>query len=160
MKTLSHLLLLFWLSLNPLTIQAKTFTATVIHVWDGDSLVISTSSGPRQVRIFGIDAPEKGQSFGKQAHQYLQKLIINQDVLIETLDQDAYKRAVARITLRENDIATMMIKAGYAWAYRRYNQDPTQLDLEQKARKEKRGLWQQNEPVAPWIWRKQQPAIR
>lgn len=154
-QVMRSFLLFLLLLTSPLAISAEPFSATVIHIWDGDSLVISTPEGPRQIRIFGIDAPEKTQPFNDQARQYLQQLILNQEVLIEEIDQDNYKRMVAKITLREQDIASMMVTAGFAWVFHRYNRDPKMLELEKKAKKEKRGLWQQNSPTAPWIWRKQ-----
>ncbi|CAG0912171.1 unnamed protein product, partial [Cyprideis torosa] len=42
----------------------------------------------------------------------------------------------------------------YAWHYRKYSKDPNLQALEDEARKAKRGLWADPDPVAPWDWRR------
>jgi len=47
-----------------------------------------------------------------------------------------------------------LVKAGFAWWYRRYApDDDTLVQLEQEARDAKRGLWVDPHPVPPWQWR-------
>lgn len=48
-----------------------------------------------------------------------------------------------------------LVKAGYAWWYRRYAPNDHALDkLENEARNAKRGLWVDPNPIPPWKWRK------
>ena len=47
-----------------------------------------------------------------------------------------------------------MVKAGYAWHFKQYSQNPIYADLEIQAKNNKRGLWQDKYPIAPWEWRK------
>lgn len=38
--------------------------------------------------------------------------------------------------------------------YRKYSKDTSLVELEEEARRARRGLWQDKEPVPPWEWRK------
>ena len=45
---------------------------------------------------------------------------------------------------------------GWCWWYRKYAPGDTVLEgLEKEARKSKKGLWADPQPVPPWEWRKQ-----
>ncbi len=47
-----------------------------------------------------------------------------------------------------------LVKAGFAWWYRKYAPDDEMLEqLEREARRIKRGLWADPHPVPPWEWR-------
>jgi endonuclease YncB( thermonuclease family) len=58
------------------------------------------------------------------------------------------------------DINLIMVQAGLAWHYKRYsheqprNQAANYAEAELVARTESRGLWQHDNPVPPWLWRK------
>ncbi len=137
-------------------VWAEPYQAKVIHVWDGDSIVISTESGSHQIRVFGIDAPEKGQPFGREAKHYLEQLLTNQSVTIEPLEQDRYQRTIANVTLQQKSVAKLLVEQGYAWVFRRYNSDKSLINREKRARQQKRGLWQNSNPTPPWRWRRKE----
>jgi endonuclease YncB( thermonuclease family) len=46
-----------------------------------------------------------------------------------------------------------MVRKGYAWAYRYYLKDQTYILLEELAKEDRKGLWKDKNPVAPWDWR-------
>jgi hypothetical protein len=48
-----------------------------------------------------------------------------------------------------------MVREGHAWAYTKYSHSPEIVDLESRARAERRGLWAlpESEREPPWIWR-------
>lgn len=55
------------------------------------------------------------------------------------------------------DINQEMVREGFAWAYQRYLDRPYAsgyIEAEEQARRERRGLWRQGNPVAPWEFRK------
>lgn len=136
------------------TVDAEPYKAIVIQVWDGDSMAVSTTNGPQQIRIFGIDAPEKDQPFGAQAKRYLERLLKNQEVSIEPLEQDSYQRTIANVTQQQRNVANLLVEQGFAWAYRRYNPPSELIEREDRAKRERRGLWQNSQPTPPWLWRK------
>ncbi len=149
-----HLIALLLITSTAQAIAAEPYRATVIQVWDGDSIVVSTMAGPQQIRIFGIDAPEKDQPFGAQAKRYLEGLLKNQQVVIEPLEQDSYQRTIANVTQQQRSVADQLVEQGFAWAYRRYNPPNALIEKEARAKRERRGLWQNSQPTPPWIWRK------
>ncbi|KAF0221143.1 MAG: hypothetical protein FD174_641 [Geobacteraceae bacterium] len=75
------------------------------------------------------------------------------------MDIDRYKRLVSVISLDGRDINLEMVQEGWAWAYRQYLQRPyasEYIGAEEKARKQKLGLWKQANPEPPWEFRKLQ----
>jgi len=53
------------------------------------------------------------------------------------------------------DVNLLMVKSGWAWAYRQYTRRSDLLQAEQRAQQSRLGLWGLNtKRVAPWEWRK------
>lgn len=111
-------------------------------------------SGKEQtkVRLYGIDAPELKQPYGKKSKQFLASLIAGQVVEVESKGKDRYKRTLGIIHHKGQDINAQMVLNGYAWAYAKYS--IIYVDHERLARENKRGLWQSSDPTPPWEWRK------
>jgi endonuclease YncB( thermonuclease family) len=131
-------------------------------VKDGDSFeAVRTGSGREQrlgVRIFGIDAPERGQPWSRRAREALAQRVLGKTVRIAPVDVDRYGRTVGEVSADGVCIACEQLRAGHAWVYRRYTVSPALLDLEAEARAAKRGLWSlpERERVPPWEWRQRQ----
>jgi len=57
------------------------------------------------------------------------------------------------------DANLVQVRAGLAWFFRRYAKEPPpdrrqqHAEAEVQAQAERRGLWADAEPVAPWDWR-------
>ena len=111
---------------------------------DGDSLMV----GQREVRLFGIDAPEWDQSCtragkswacGQAAANQLSKLVTGKQVRCVAVDTDDHGRTVARCTAGAVDVNRQMVSNGYAIAYRRYSLD--YVSAEASAKAGKRGIW-------------------
>ncbi len=143
------------LALGVITLIATAFVfgnrpspGIVTKVLDGDTLVIGTTT----VRIHGIDAPEAGQSYGREATAAL-KPLEGYAVRFRAIDVDRYGRTVAKVYYGEEDIGLLMIRAGHAWHYARYDQSRAYRDAEAEAQSARRGLWAEDSPVAPWDWR-------
>jgi len=80
-------------------------------------------------------------------------LVFGKVVKVKEITWDRYGRLVGRIYLDDIDVSAEIVRAGYAWAYRRYLTDQTILRLEFKAKRAGRGLWKSGSAVAPWEWR-------
>jgi len=74
--------------------KRKSRTVTVKEVQDGDTFV--TESG-EEIRIAGVDTPEKGQPGAGKARKYLKKLIEGKKVKVLPKAKDKYKRTVALV---------------------------------------------------------------
>lgn len=124
----------------------------VVKIVDGDTF--DDSDGNRY-RMYGIDAPEKGQPFGKTAKRFLAGMIINKNVRIEVMSADRYGRSVCKVYDENNtDVGAAMLKAGLAHHFRRYDDSAEYERYEVEAREHKRGLWQRPDVIEPCVWRK------
>lgn len=127
------------------------------HVFDGDSFIARNSLGDEiEIRLFGIDAPEKHQPWSRRSRDALRGFLGSNALIVHTVTVDSYGRTVAVVTLPDGtDVNRAMIGEGHAWVYRRYADDPALIDLEDEARSAKRGLWRlpPAERIPPWEWR-------
>lgn len=129
----------------------------VIGISDGDSFTVLFKKEPYKIRIHGIDAPESEMPFYKNSRGFLSSLIFNKYVKLEITDVDKYQRYVADVFLtNQTNIAHEMVKNGMAWHFTRYSDDYKMDEYEQIARDFKKGLWQDDNPEAPWEYRKSQ----
>lgn len=128
--------------------------AEVVGVIDGDTVdVMTTDHKMTRCRLFGIDAPEKGQAFGQAAKKSLSDLTYRKALDVRMVDTDRYGRAICRLTLAGVDINREQVARGMAWVYRRYNQEPPYYEAEAAAMAERQGLWADTRPVPPWEYR-------
>ena len=121
--------------------QAVYNSYNVIGVCDGDTVVLGTSKPKSipinfcahmtklpadvvKVRLLGIDAFEATQNnIGKEGKAFLQKVLLNNMVLVETdiNKEDKYKRLLGYVFLTEKDkevfINEEIIKNGYGLIY-------------------------------------------
>ena len=68
-----------------------------VSVADGDTLSVLDANQKRQrVRLFGIDCPERSQSFGRAAGGWLRSQALRQTVRVDVVDKDRYGRLVFR----------------------------------------------------------------
>ena len=109
------------------------------------------------LRLQHIDAPEKrgSQPYGNKAKTVLSDLCFGQQVTILTEgDFDMGGRMIGEIINEDGlNVNKEMVRLGYAWHFKKYSSDMSYDKLEKEARREKRGLWQEPNPVAPWDFR-------
>ncbi len=129
------------------------FTGKVIGVADGDTITVLRDREPVKIRLIEIDAPEKAQAYGNRSKQALSDLVYYKDVLVVEHGLDKYHRTLGRIYLGEMDVNAEQVKQGMAWVYRKYSKDKSLHQMEAEAREQRRGLWQDAEPMPPWEFR-------
>lgn len=139
----------------------------ITHVADGDTINIQVNGQRERVRLANIDAPESegrsdrpGQPFAEESQQALAKMVLNQHLRLECFEQDHYGRNVCNVILPDQRVANrVMVEQGWAWAYTgsngRYLRDKSLIQVQEQAQKARRGLWQDKNPTAPWVWRVQ-----
>lgn len=131
----------------------------VERVFDGDSFVMKSDGRRVEVRVFGIDAPEKGQPFSKKARARSKELLEGEEVVVEvTTAKDKYGRVIGNVFLPDGrSYAHVIVGEGLAWQFRRYSKDPEVAALEREAREARRGLWYDKNPEPPWEYRRRKP---
>ena len=130
----------------------------VVKVVDGDTLHVYSNKKNYKIRLSGIDAPERGQAYGKRAKEHLEFLVAGKQVIAIVESKDRYGRYVASVKVQSKDVCAEMLTAGYAWHYKQYDNNKYYDELQREAKKAKRGLWLDKKPQAPWEYRKEQRA--
>lgn len=134
---------------------AATFTGKVVRVLDGDTIEVLVNKEPIRVRLADIDCPEKKQPFGNAAKKYVLELAAHEIVTVEASKKDRYGRTIGEVILPNGDsLNQLLLRGGYAWHYKKYSKDASLAELENQARGDKVGLWQDKNPIAPWDWRR------
>ena len=143
--------------------SSGTLEGKVVRISDGDTVTIETDNGTRvKIRLYGIDAPESGQEFGKESRAKIAELIDGEDVSVKTHSHDRYNRVLGEIFLNGRNINLTMVQEGCAWHYDYYAPELTELaDAQKQAQAAKKGLWDvEGEPTAPWDYRRRAKAAK
>ena len=128
---------------------------TVYRIIDGDSFEGRANGETYRIRLFGIDAPEKGQDFYQKSKDRLGQLCKAGPITIKIRNKDYFGRWVADASTPTGIyINQYMVKEGLAWHFTKYSKDPTLKKLERDARDAQIGIWSIKDPVAPWEYRK------
>lgn len=100
--------------------DTEKITSAVKRVVDGDSLYLHGYEP--QIRLWGVDAPERDEKGFKAATRQLSRMALNQVLACQRVDTDRYGRTVARCFLKDGrEINRMMIESGTATEYMRYS---------------------------------------
>ncbi|MFP7756382.1 thermonuclease family protein [Thermodesulfobacteriota bacterium B35] len=130
----------------------------VVKVLDGDSIRVKRGNRIVEIRLYGIDAPEYGQRYGDRARYYLRSLLLRKTVSVEAVEVDRYKRLVALVGIHGRLANREMVRQGLAWMYPRYCKRKKLCGelkkLQDKARKQRRGLWKDKHPLSPWEFKR------
>ena len=137
-------------------VNASSLFGKVIEVNSGDVITIFNLNRPVRVKLLGVDAPEMDQNFGDVAKKHLADLVYDKSVIVEYAGIAADSSLTGRVLLGSADIGAQMIRDGAAWVDpgTQHRLSATDREVyqqsEQAARGERRGLWQQENPLAPW----------
>ncbi|ULQ48407.1 thermonuclease family protein (plasmid) [Flagellatimonas centrodinii] len=135
--------------------QADWQTCNVFGVSDGDTVKVRCGEQPEaRVRLAEIDAPESKQAFGQVSKKALSDMVYRQRVQLYVVDVDRYGRWVAHIARNGQSVNFRMVDLGLAWCYDRYVRDRSCYDRQSAASSAGRGLWQGENPIQPWEFRR------
>jgi len=151
-------LLLFFSCTNAFSTELK---GKVARISDGDTFWVRLENGNRvKVRVWGIDTPEKFKSkklyreayrcgvspermkrLGKLASQKAKEILDHSKVVLRGKGRGYYGRFLAEVFLPDGtNYGLEMIEEGYACVYWK-NHNPVYLRALEKAKKERKGLW-------------------
>jgi micrococcal nuclease len=136
---------------------AEHFSAKVIKVIDGDSLIVESGSEEIKIRLWGIDSPEWNQPYAKQAKKTVKKMLDGKTVTVIPKDIDRFGRLVALVSDKKNYINEFLIAKGSAWVHVYYCDEEIckkWQQLEKEAQKKKVGLWRSQRVIPPWKWKR------
>lgn len=130
---------------------------------EGDLISVNGSA----VKLWGIDAPDAGQTCQTRSNQpydcfnesknVLSNIIGQNQVTCYIRGKDRNGQSVGTCAVNDLDLAALMVRDGWALAYA--DLSPQYVDLEGVAQARNRGLWSGRvEP--PWRWRSRTAASR
>lgn len=141
---------------------SRSIVLSNIKIVDGDTVWGVYKGKKIKIRFAEIDTPEMKQEYGWEAKECLQKLIESYKYEIEFKYQendkfDKYNRSLGWLFHNNININYELVKLGYAWVYDKYVIEKNKKYLHQlqnNAKKNKLGLWKEENILAPWDWRK------
>ena len=137
--------------------HAESITGQVVDVADGDTLTIVTSwNETLKIRLAGVDCPETFQVHGEAAKQFLSFKTLKRRARIEPETIDQYGRTVGMVLVNGENINRQIVAEGHGWVFKKYctaEYCADWLNLEAKAKAARIGLWEDENPTAPWDWR-------
>lgn len=127
----------------------------VVSVADGDTLtILDVNKTQHRIRLAQIDAPEKAQPWGDRSKQSLIAFAAGKRATVNVSEYDRYGRAIGTVYIQGQDAGTHQVTNGLAWVYPKYATDKVLFEYQRTAKAAKIGLWQDSNPIEPWIWRK------
>jgi endonuclease YncB( thermonuclease family) len=141
---------------------------------DGNTVyVLDAAKEQHKIRLAGIDAPERGQPFGKKSKERMSELVAGEDVTVDWHKKDRWGRLIGTVWAALPDCRAdscpktlnaglALLTPGLAWHFKKYAHERTEEDreryafAEEEARAKKAGLWSEPNPIPPWEWRKGQ----
>ena len=145
------------LIINTLAFSKVLNASSSLKIIDGDTIILNSE----KIRLYGFDTPEIKQTCtdnyghtylcGVKAKLELEKIIGLRKVSCIKKTKDRYKRSISICYVDENDINSLMVKRGWALAYRRYSKK--YVKDEAIAKLNNAGMWS-GKFIAPWKWRR------
>ncbi len=145
------------LIINTLSFSKVLNASSSLKIIDGDTIILNSE----KIRFYGIDTPEIKQTCtDNYGHEYLcgikaklelEKIIGSRKVSCIKKTKDRYKRSISICYVDENDINSLMVKRGWALAYRKYSKK--YVKDEAMAKLNNAGMWS-GKFIAPWKWRR------
>ena len=145
------------LIINTLAFSKVLNASSSLKIIDGDTIILNSE----KIRFYGIDTPEIKQTCtdnyghtylcGVKAKLELEKIIGSKKVSCIKKIKDRYKRSISICYVDENDINSLMVKRGWALAYKKYSKK--YVKDEAIAKLNNAGMWS-GKFIAPWKWRR------
>lgn len=137
-------------------IFGETLVGKVIKVYDGDTITILVDGKKEKIRFYGIDAPEKKQSYGIESRDFIRSKIMDREVKVKVVNTDRYGRKIGKIYYKNGRYLNLeSVKGGHSWWYKYYARNEEDLkSAQEQAKRSRKGLWKENNPINPYKWRK------
>lgn len=140
----------------------------ITRIIDGDTVKVKSDKEEYTVRLYGVDAPEKGQPFSEESTDIIRKHCpIDKEVAVYVLGTDKYRRALGLLYCNgtnsppsENEF---LLFYGYAWAHTFFLEKHKgaypevykyYLEYEKNAKDAAINIWSEPNPLPPWEYRK------
>lgn len=120
-------------------------TGVVTRVADGDTIDVELQEGATTtIRLAGINAPELGECYGPEARDYLEDLVEDRKVGLETVGTDLFDRVLGYLLIDGRPVNLEMVAEGMALGMTPEDDDTRGSDIlaaEESAYRLGLGLW-------------------
>ena len=133
------------------------WSGKVVHVSEGDTITVLKEGKEIEVRLYGINSPERTQWYGNNAKSFTSAQVMRKTVKVREIDVDRYGWVVGVVTVGDLVLNKFLLEQGYAWLHDRYCKKPfcfPWAKAEHEAKKAKRGLWKNPKSIPPWEYKK------
>ena len=151
-----------WLVLNAgVQTTITPWIGKCVGITDGDTIKVMRQGEAVDIRVWGIDAPEKGEAYSERAKQFLSELAFEKNVDVLPVERDRYERIVAKILIDGRDAGLALVREGLAWHWPEYsNNDVGLRGAEELVRSESKNIWSLPNPLPRWERRALQEGAR
>lgn len=120
---------------------------TVTRIIDGDNLELDNA---KSIRLYGINCPEKGQKFSKEAIDLSTKLALNNQIRLDyqpNYQTDRWNRLLAYVFINDTFLNEQLVRQGFCEVtiYKKRAKLKYQdelLNAQNQAKQEKLGKWE------------------
>ena len=106
------------------------------RVISGDTFIASG----KHIKIWGISAPKKNIPEGHEAATHLELLIRNKNIYCTLIKKDEYQREISQCKVDGQDIASDLVKNGFARDQKRHSMGFYDME-EEEAKDLQNGIW-------------------
>lgn len=115
-----------------------------------------------EVMLTDVISPRLMQRRASEASQFVLDVSLGEAVTIEPRVPDAVTKALGeeegatvygRVRIGKVWLHEALVAAGWAWVLPEARKDPALVKLEAEAKAAKHGVWADEAPVEPWLWR-------
>jgi len=153
MRNFILVLTVFFISLQSIA-QAKVLEGEVVEIIGGDKFKLLTEEGAYVIFPAGVICPALEQSFGDKAKQFTSDAILDKFVKVEITNSKKKGFVMGIVYYDSFNLSLELLRNGLAWHNAKFSNDLSLLQgLEDEARSNKVGLWQDDNPVNPKEWR-------
>ncbi|HWA32503.1 MAG TPA: thermonuclease family protein [Cyclobacteriaceae bacterium] len=142
---------------STVVIQAETnINGIVTRVIDGNTIEVTEGTDTYKVLLHGVDSPDPGQHYAEQAKKMLEKLLLQKAVTIVMHGKDRLGNRIGEIRIDgAPDPRKQLVAEGLAWTSEKEPVEELE-SIKEQARLQGKGLWGEENPTPPWVYRRQQ----
>ncbi|HEV8515809.1 MAG TPA: thermonuclease family protein [Cyclobacteriaceae bacterium] len=132
----------------------------VVNVTDGNTIELLTEANETyKIELAGVDCPETEQPFGSEAKRLLEKSLKGKmvEVFVERKNRWGIRQAVV-LAKSGDDPRLKLLAEGLAWTSEK-NAIPEFESIRIDAKDHRKGLWINEDPTPPWVFRRQQTML-
>jgi endonuclease YncB( thermonuclease family) len=129
----------------------STYQGKVSDVLDGNTIILLVENKKFPVRLLGVGAPEKGETFAGKSRDNLSRLLNSKNVEVMVIpqksNQDGQSLVTGKVMLQGTDVGLEQIRGGFGWHsddledYQTHEDRLAYAEARKVAAEKKLGLW-------------------